>query len=67
MAAVIADGRILASYAKQQLPNYRVFDEKRYFTEGFEACCLEIDGLPVALSVCEDIWHPQPMATLTQP
>ncbi|MEL0169330.1 MAG: NAD+ synthase [Pseudomonadaceae bacterium] len=62
MAAVIADGRILASYAKQQLPNYRVFDEKRYFTEGHEACCLEIDGLPVALSVCEDIWHPQPMA-----
>ena len=62
MAAVIADGRILASYAKQHLPNYRVFDEKRYFAEGSEPCCLEIDGLPVALSVCEDIWHPQPMA-----
>ena len=51
MAAVIADGRILASYAKQHLPNYRVFDEKRYFAEGSEPCCLEIDGLPVALSV----------------
>ncbi|GGE33293.1 NAD+ synthase [Halopseudomonas oceani] len=62
MAAVIADGRILASYAKQQLPNYRVFDEKRYFTEGQDACCLEIDGLSVAITVCEDIWHPQPMA-----
>jgi len=61
-AAVIADGRLLASYAKQQLPNYRVFDEKRYFSEGNECCLLEIDGLPVAVTVCEDIWHPQPMA-----
>ncbi|GAA6130946.1 NAD+ synthase [Halopseudomonas sabulinigri] len=62
MAAVIADGQMLASYAKQQLPNYRVFDEKRYFTEGEGACVVEIDGLPVAISICEDIWHPQPMA-----
>ncbi|PAU89712.1 NAD+ synthase [Pseudomonas sp. WN033] len=60
-AAVIADGNLLASYAKQHLPNYRVFDEKRYFSEGSGSCVLELDGLPVALSICEDIWHPQPM------
>ncbi|MFZ2288261.1 MAG: NAD+ synthase [Halopseudomonas yangmingensis] len=62
MAAVLADGSLLASYAKQQLPNYQVFDEKRYFTPGSDACVVEIDGLPVALSICEDIWHPAPMA-----
>ncbi|MGB3598370.1 MAG: NAD+ synthase [Pseudomonas neustonica] len=66
MAAVIADGKIVASYAKQQLPNYRVFDEKRYFTEGDGACVVDIEGLPVALSICEDIWHPQPMALAAQ-
>ena len=60
MAAVIADGKIVASYAKQQLPNYRVFDEKRYFTEGDGACVVDIEGLPVALSICEDIWHSGP-------
>ncbi|MFN3581739.1 MAG: NAD+ synthase, partial [Pseudomonas sp.] len=61
-AAVIADGRLLAHYSKQHLPNYKVFDEKRYFAEGASPCVVEIDGLPVALTICEDIWHPQPMA-----
>ncbi|WVM94114.1 hypothetical protein ULG90_10995 [Halopseudomonas pachastrellae] len=49
------------------MPNYRVFDEKRYFTEGNECCLLQIDGLPVAVTVCEDIWHPQPMAQAGTP
>ena len=61
-AAVIADGQILARYAKQELPNYKVFDEKRYFTAGDQPCVLALDGLPVALTICEDIWHPGPMA-----
>jgi len=60
-AAVIADGRVVASYSKQKLPNYKLFDEKRYFTEGDSPCVVDIAGLPVALSVCEDIWHSEPM------
>lgn len=60
-AAVIADGELLARYYKQHLPNYRVFDERRYFESGSEACLLDIKGVPVALSICEDIWFPGPM------
>ncbi|PKM31948.1 MAG: NAD+ synthase [Gammaproteobacteria bacterium HGW-Gammaproteobacteria-11] len=61
-AAVIADASLLAHYSKQHLPNYKVFDEKRYFTEGDSPCVLDVDGLPVALSICEDIWQTSPMA-----
>tara|TARA_R110001599_G_scaffold108203_3_gene271223 strand:+ start:1489 stop:3096 length:1608 start_codon:yes stop_codon:yes gene_type:complete len=61
-AAVIADGKLLAHYSKQHLPNYKVFDEKRYFAEGDQACVVQIDGLPVAITICEDIWQQQPMA-----
>lgn len=60
-AAVLAGGRIVATYDKQRLPNYKVFDEKRYFAAGTEPCVLQIKGVPVALSICEDIWHPEPM------
>ena len=62
-AAVLAGGRIVATYDKQKLPNYKVFDEKRYFAEGSEPCVVDIKGVPVALSICEDIWHPEPMRT----
>ncbi|SEL45442.1 NAD+ synthase (glutamine-hydrolysing) [Atopomonas hussainii] len=61
-AAVLADGQILASYYKQKLPNYQVFDEKRYFSAGSEPCVLEVKGVPVALTICEDIWFAEPMA-----
>jgi NAD+ synthase (glutamine-hydrolysing) len=60
MAGVIHRGALLAEYAKQCLPNYQVFDEKRYFDAGTEPCVVEIHGLPVALSVCEDIWEAGP-------
>lgn len=60
-AAVIAGGKLVASYSKQVLPNYKVFDEKRYFAEGDSPCVVDIAGLPVALSICEDIWHTGPM------
>ena len=60
-AAVLAGGEILATYDKQKLPNYKVFDEKRYFAEGSSPCVVDIAGLPMALSICEDIWHEQPM------
>ncbi len=54
---VIRDGVIKASYFKQCLPNYSVFDEKRYFTAGKKACVVEIAGINVALSLCEDVWQ----------
>lgn len=62
MAGVIADGKLIAEYAKQCLPNYQVFDEKRYFAAGDQACVFNLKGVPTALSVCEDIWFAQPMA-----
>lgn len=54
--ALIADGELLGRYFKQKLPNYQVFDEKRYFIPGDQPCVLEVKGVPVALSICEDIW-----------
>ena len=60
--AVIADGQLLARYYKQKLPNYRVFDEKRYFEPGSQSCVVDIKGVAVALTICEDIWFAEPMA-----
>lgn len=62
VAGVIRDGTILAEYAKQQLPNYSVFDEKRYFQPGATAVVFAHRGLRVGLSVCEDIWQEGPSA-----
>jgi NAD+ synthase (glutamine-hydrolysing) len=55
-AAVIADGRIVATYDKLRLPNYGVFDEARYFTPRDEPCVVGIAGVPVGVTVCEDLW-----------
>ncbi len=60
-AGVFHGGRIVAEYCKQHLPNYQVFDEKRYFVPGHASCVFSVKGVPVALSVCEDIWEPGPM------
>ena len=60
MAAVIHRGEVVAEYAKQCLPNYQVFDEKRYFCAGSAACVVDVHGLRVGLSICEDIWEPEP-------
>jgi len=62
MAGVIQSGKLVAEYAKQCLPNYQVFDEKRYFAAGNQACVFELKGVLTALTICEDIWHPEPMA-----
>lgn len=62
MAGVIRDGKLVAQYAKNCLPNYQVFDEKRYFSAGDKPCLVEIKGLKTALTVCEDIWSSEPMA-----
>ncbi|MEX2367512.1 MAG: NAD+ synthase [Pseudohongiellaceae bacterium] len=61
MLSVIRSGEVLASYRKQCLPNYQVFDEKRYFSSGNEPCVLDISGLKVAFSICEDLWESGPM------
>lgn len=61
MAGVYFEGQCLYEYAKQSLPNYQVFDEKRYFAEGRESGVVDIKGIPCALSICEDIWQPQVM------
>jgi NAD+ synthase (glutamine-hydrolysing) len=60
-ASLLRDGRVHATYRKQLLPNYSVFDEKRYFASGHTACVVEIGGIPVGLSICEDVWQPEPV------
>ena len=56
-AAVLHDGRRAGVYHKQYLPNYGVFDESRYFRPGAESPVFRIAGVPVGVSVCEDIWY----------
>ncbi|MSQ91618.1 MAG: NAD+ synthase [Gammaproteobacteria bacterium] len=63
-AAWLRSGAIIARYRKQMLPNYRVFDEKRYFTAGTTAAIVEIAGIKAGLLICEDIWHVPPAAAL---
>ncbi len=60
LAGVIRDGQVIAEYAKQHLPNYSVFDEKRYFRSGSIPKVFEHRGLRIGLSVCEDIWQEGP-------
>lgn len=57
MAGVYFNGACEYEYAKQHLPNYQVFDEKRYFTPGHASSVVNIKGVPCAISVCEDIWQ----------
>jgi NAD+ synthase (glutamine-hydrolysing) len=62
-AAFVNDGAVRAIYHKVFLPNYGVFDEKRYFEPGRRCPIIELDGVRVGLSVCEDCWFPSgPMA-----
>ena len=61
-AAVLADGEVAAVYRKMYLPNYGVFDEQRYFQSGAEAGIFELNGIPIGVSICEDIWEPGPPA-----
>jgi len=63
-AAVIGDGKILAVARKHYLPNYSVFDEKRYFIAADEQCVIDIHSTSVGISICEDIWYPEPAAQL---
>lgn len=56
-AAVIHDGRIAETYQKCELPNYGVFDERRYFKPGHRPVVIEVGGLNIAITICEDLWE----------
>ncbi|MCH9770254.1 MAG: NAD+ synthase [Gammaproteobacteria bacterium] len=58
-AAFIDKGKIIATYDKRDLPNYTVFDEKRYFTPGKKDCVVDYKGLKIGIVICEDIWYPK--------
>ena len=58
-AAIIHKGEIKGIYHKQYLPNYGVFDEKRYFQEGKKLTILQIENYKFGISICEDIWYPE--------
>src|SRR5207253_437425 len=55
-AALLASGRVVERYAKVKLPNYGVFDEKRYFVPGDAACAVRLASSALGISVCEDAW-----------
>jgi NAD+ synthase (glutamine-hydrolysing) len=61
-ASVLRDGAIECTYFKQALPNYTVFDEKRYFRSGKRSCVVDVEGVRVGLLICEDIWEAEPAA-----
>jgi len=58
--AIVDQGKLLATYRKQCLPNYQVFDERRYFQAGNQPCVLEIHGLRLGFTICEDLWEEMP-------
>jgi NAD+ synthase (glutamine-hydrolysing) len=66
-ASVLCGGRVVATYAKRELPNYQVFDERRYFVSGRDAglpaVVVNAGGLRVGLLICEDAWFDEPAAT----
>jgi NAD+ synthase (glutamine-hydrolysing) len=59
-ASVLREGQVVASYAKRELPNYQVFDERRYFAPGQGTCVFEAGGLRIGLLICEDAWFEEP-------
>jgi NAD+ synthase (glutamine-hydrolysing) len=59
-ASVLSEGRKLETYAKRELPNYQVFDERRYFTPGQGVCVFQVEGISIGLLICEDAWFDEP-------
>ena len=60
-AVVFLDGEVLCHYRKQELPNYSVFDEERYFTAGKSAAVFTLNGIRIGLNICEDLWQRSPL------
>lgn len=66
-AFVIYKGEIYGSYKKMFLPNYSVFDEKRYFTAGRAPFLMEMERIKIGITICEDLWVPNgPAVSLAQ-
>ena len=65
-ASVLRNGCIENTYAKRELPNYQVFDERRYFVPGQAPCVFEVQGVRVGLLICEDAWHAAPARDCAQ-
>ena len=61
-ASLLRQGRVELTAHKQALPNYGVFDDKRYFRPGHETAVATIEGVTVGLLICEDVWQPEPAA-----
>jgi NAD+ synthase (glutamine-hydrolysing) len=63
-ASVLRDGAVAQTYRKRELPNYAVFDERRYFDvdPDRDTCVFDVDGVRVGLIICEDLWFPEPLA-----
>ncbi len=65
-ASVLANGRVMGTYCKRELPNYQVFDERRYFASGRDAglspLVFDVAGLKLGLLICEDAWFDEPAA-----
>ncbi|WP_137895889.1 NAD+ synthase [Ramlibacter sp. 2FC] len=59
-ASVLRGGEVVARYAKRELPNYQVFDERRYFAPGQGVCVFEVAGIRIGLLICEDAWFEEP-------
>ncbi len=57
-ASLLRNGKVVATYCKHKLPNYSVFDEKRYFIAGHDPCVFELNNVKLGLTICEDIWEP---------
>ncbi len=62
-ASVLREGKVETTYRKRELPNYNVFDERRYFHVDPDggSCVFDVDGVPVGLVICEDLWFPEPL------
>jgi NAD+ synthase (glutamine-hydrolysing) len=69
-ARVLREGRVIETYAKRELPNYQVFDERRYFTPGQGTCVFQAgegdDAISIGLLICEDAWFEEPARLATQ-
>lgn len=65
-AAVLRNGKVLAKYRKNALPNYGVFDEQRYFKAGTQTCVFELKGTKIGLAICEDVWQKGVLANIKQ-
>ncbi len=61
-ASLLENGRVVGTYLKQRLPNYQVFDEKRYFETGDQPFVFDHHGVNIAVLICEDVWFPEPVA-----